>query len=75
MPGQLAVAVADTLRPVATKLDGPIVDEARRCLTALGYSFRWDTGGDLDALVEARSGSHSAHERLAVIAKFQGLGL
>jgi hypothetical protein len=75
VPGQLAVAIADTLRPVRTKLDGPIVEEARRCLQALGYSFEWHTGGDIDAFVEARSGSHSAHERLAVIVRFRELGL
>lgn len=75
VPNLLAVAVVDTLRPVATKLDGPIVEDAKRCLVALGYSFAWQTGGSVDSLTEARSGSCSAHERIAVINKFQELGL
>lgn len=74
-PNLLAVAVADTLRPVATKLDGPLVDDAKRCLVALGYSFAWQTGGNIDSLTEARPCLRSAHGRLAVIRKFRRLGL
>lgn len=74
-PNLLAVAVADTLRPVATKLDGPLVDDAKRCLVALGYSFAWQTGGSIDSLTEARACPRSAHDRIAVIKKFQELGL
>lgn len=74
-PNLLAVAIADTLRPVATKLDGPVVDEARRCLVALGYSFAWQTGGNIDSLTEARPCRRSAHEQMAVISKFRELGL
>ena len=74
-PNLLAVAVADTLRPVATKLDGPLVEHAKRCLVALGYSFAWQTGGSIDSLTEARACPRSAHDRIAVIKKLQELGL
>ncbi|WP_304951451.1 hypothetical protein [Sulfitobacter sp.] len=74
-PKLLAVAVVDTQRPVATKLDGPIVEDARRCLVALGYSFAWQAGGNIHSVTEVRTWPRSAHEQLAVIRKFQELGL
>lgn len=73
VPYQLAVAVADTLS--MTKLDGPVVAEARRALQALGYSFSWIQNGDIDFIVQVSAKELSAHGRMQAIALFNGLGL
>jgi hypothetical protein len=73
VPDQLAVAVADTLR--TTKLDGPVVAEARRALIALGYSFDWIKSGDIYFISQVSAQELSAHERMQAIALFTRLGL
>lgn len=71
--GQLAVAVADTL--TSTHLDGPVVGEATRALTVLGYSFAWNPGGDVDLLIQADASDLSAHERLMAVGLLRERGL
>lgn len=67
----LAVVVADTLKPVATKIDGPIVRTARACMISAGYRFEWTQGGDILGFVEVRSEQLSNHRRSAALKRFR----
>ena len=67
----LAVVLADTLNPVATKLDGPIVRTARACMLSAGYRFEWAQGGEILGFVEVRSEQLSNHRRAAALRRFR----
>ena len=73
VPQQLAVAVADTLS--MTKIDGPVVAEARRALQALGYSFAWEQNGDIDFILQVSAQGLSAHGRMQALAQLHKLGM
>ena len=73
VPYQLAVAVADTLS--TTKIDGPVVAEARRALQALGYTFAWEQNGDIDFILQVSAQGFSAHGRMQAISQLHKLVL
>ncbi len=73
VPYQLSVAIAETLS--LTRLDGPVVAEARRALQALGYSFAWEQNGDIDFILQVSAQELSAHGRMQAIAQLHKLGL
>lgn len=73
VPSQLVIAIADALRGQGVQFESPVVRDARRAMSALGYSFQWDREGDIDAIVEARPlpGAVSHHERLEIVARIE----
>ncbi|MGR3315400.1 hypothetical protein [Roseovarius indicus] len=73
VPGQLVIAIADTLRGRGVQFESPVVRDARRAMVALGYSFEWNRGGDILGVVEATPaiGAFSHHERLEIVARIE----
>lgn len=73
VPGQLVIAIGDSLRGHGVQFQSPVVRDARRALRALGYSFAWDHSGDILAVIEARPATIalSQHERLTIIARIE----
>lgn len=73
VPGQLVIAIADTLRGRGVQFESPVVRDARRAMVALGYSFAWDPAGDVFGVVEAfpLTAGISHHERLEIVARIE----
>jgi hypothetical protein len=73
VPGQLVIAVSDVLRSKGVQFESPVVRDAKRALTALGYSFDWRRGGDVFSVIEVRAfaASLSQHKRLECVARIE----
>lgn len=71
VPGQLVIAIGDSLRGRGVQFETPVVRDARRVMTALGYSFAWDHSGDIQAVIEANPAGISQHDRIAVVARIR----
>lgn len=52
---------------------GPILDDCRRALTALGYVMHWRLEHELDGVMECQSGRVPMHNRLAAIDRISKL--
>lgn len=67
---QIAVIVADTDSRFATKLSGPVVDDACRCLAHAGYEIRWIQNASLEVCLDVRRRPISQHRRLMAVGRF-----
>jgi len=73
VPGQLVLAIADTLRGRGVQFESSVVRDAKRALSALCYSFDWSRNGDVFNVIEARpaTANLSHHKRLEIIARIE----
>lgn len=71
--GNLAIIMADYGNTTTRK--GPVVEEATRAMKALGYSFHWQTNGDLDFVLSVSGRCISNHTRLRAVGIFLDAGL
>ena len=63
--GELALVMADYLSTTTRK--GPIVEEAYRAMTALGYKFDWRPCVGVEFVLTVSTSNISNHERLTAV--------
>lgn len=70
---QIAMIAAD-YQFILTR-DGPVVDEAYKCMATLGYKVGWEGIDPPDFAISASNHNQSHHHSLAAIAYFTSMGL